>query len=111
MEFSITEYKHCSLVEINGRIDSYSAPKIYQGLNALIEDGQCNLVIDLKDVNFISSAGILMFVNAQKQCKHQNRGEIVFSRVPDLLFSGFKMSGFDKYFDFYTDPVYAVGRF
>jgi len=111
MEFIISEYKHCALIEIKGRIDSYTAPKIYQGLRALMEDGQYNLVIDMKDVNFISSAGILMFVNAQKQCKQQNQGEIVFCGIPDLILSGFKMAGFDKYFDFYTDAVSAVGRF
>lgn len=111
MEFIITENKHCALIEIKGRIDSYTAPKIYQGLTALMEDGQYNLVIDMKDVSFISSAGILMFVNAQKQCRHHNRGEIVFSGIPDLIFSGFKMAGFDQYFNFYTDAVTAVGRF
>lgn len=111
MEFIITENKHCALIEIKGRIDSYTAPKIYQGLTALMDDGQYNLVIDMKDVSFISSAGILMFVNAQKQCKYQNRGEIVFSGIPDLIFSGFKMAGFDQYFNFYTDAVTAVGRF
>ena len=32
MEFVITEYKHCDLMEISGRVDSYTSPKIKEAL-------------------------------------------------------------------------------
>lgn len=111
MEFVITEYKHCSLIEINGRIDSYSAPRIREALLALIRDDHLNIVVDLQKVSYISSSGILVFVNAQKHFKHQKKGEIVFSRVPELVLSGFEPAGFDKLFKFYNDAVSAVARF
>ncbi len=111
MEFVITEFKHCDLMEISGRIDSYSAPQINQALQALITDEHNNIVIDLKGVSFISSSGILMFVNTQKRFQRQNRGKLVFSGVSDLLYSGFELSGFHKLFEFYDDVVSAVGGF
>lgn len=111
MEFSITEYKHCDLVEIIGRIDSYTAPQIEQALKALINDNRFNIIVDLKNVSYLSSAGILIFVNAQKQIKQQDQGEIIFSNVPKTVFSGFELAGFDTVFNFYDDTVSAVGRF
>lgn len=111
MEFVITEYKHCDLMEISGRIDSYSAPRINQALQALIADDRYNIVIDMKDVTFISSSGILVFVNIQRRFKRQNRGKLVFSRISELVYSGFELSGFHQIFEFYDDVVSAVGGF
>ncbi len=111
MEFSITEYKHCDLIEISGRIDSYTSPKIAEVLKALFTDGHHYLVIDMENVTYLSSSGMLVFVNAQKQCKRQDRGEIVFSNISEHVLSSFKLAGFDQLFNFYDDVVSAVGRF
>lgn len=111
MEFAITEYKHCDLMKISGRIDSYSAPKIDQALQALITDDHHNIVVDLKDVTFISSSGILLFVSIQRRFLRQNRGKLVFSGISKLVYSAFELSGFNQLFDFYNDVVSAVGGF
>jgi len=111
MEFSITEYKHCNVLSILGRVDSYTSPVINHALEALFKDGHCNIVIDMKDVSYLSSSGILIFVNAQKQCKRQNRGEIVFANVSKKVLSNFKLVGFDQVFKFFNDIVSAVGCF
>ena len=111
MEFIITDHNQYHLVEIKGRIDSYSAPRINDALRLLINDGHLNLIVDLADVSYISSSGILVFVNIQKQLKRQDKGEIVFVRVPGLILSNFKLSGFDEFFAFYDKIAPAVNRF
>ncbi len=111
MEFVITEYAHCDLISINGRIDSYSAPKINQALKSLFNDGHHNLVVDMSDVAYISSSGILVFVNAQRQLERQNHGEIVFAGISDLVYSAFELAGFHQLFEFFEDNISAVGKF
>ena len=111
MEFIITQLQHCDLVEIIGRIDSFTAPRIDEAIKKLITDGHCNLVIDLKKVTYISSSGILALVNAQKQCILDYKGKIVISSIPELVYSGFMLAGFDQLFEFYDDAVTAVGSF
>ncbi len=111
MELSITEYKHCDLMEISGRIDSYSAPKISQAIQALIADDRNNIVIDMKDVTFISSSGILALVSVQRQFRKQNRGKLVIAGISEHVYSGFEISGFHQLFEFYDDVVSAVGGF
>ena len=111
MEFTITEYKHCDLIEISGRIDSYTAPQIEQALKSLMSDNRYNIVVDLQNVDYLSSAGILIFVNAQKIIRQLNHGEIIFSNVPKNVFSGFELAGFNTLFDYYEDTASAVGRF
>lgn len=111
MEISITEHSHCNQVSISGRIDSYSTPRIKSVLNSIVENGQHNIVIDLEDVNFLSSSGILTFVNVQRELKQQNNGKLVFINVSDLVFSNFKIAGFDTIFDFYNDLPTAIQGF
>ena len=111
MEFSITEYKHCDLINISGRIDSYTSPKIAEVLKSLMADGHQQIVIDMTWVTYLSSSGMLVFINVQKQCKRQGRGEIVFANISESIFSCFKLAGFDQLFNFYDDVVSAVGRF
>lgn len=111
MHVVVSEYNHCDLIEVIGRIDSYSTPQIDAVLNALMVDDHYNIIVDLEGVSFLSSSGILTFVNAQRKLMRQNRGEIVFVNVPKLIFSSFELAGFNTIFQFYDDIPTAVGRF
>lgn len=111
MKLDVTENQNCIVMKITGRIDSYTAPKIKQNFQTFIDEGQCNFVVDMNDVNYLSSSGILMFVNMYKQLSNQNLGKIVFSKVPELIYSNFKLAGFDNLFEFHKDTKSALQRF
>ena len=111
MELVLTEFKHCDLIEITGRIDSYSSPQIKQVLNALINDDHYNIIVDLQNATFLSSSGILCFVDAQRKLKRGGKGQVVFANVPKLVFSSFELAGFNTIFEFFNDKHTAVGQF
>lgn len=111
MEFSIVEHAQIDIIEINGRIDSYSAPQLEKAITAMIEDGRSQFLVDMQEVTFISSSGILLFVNLFKQLLRGNGGKIAFAGVSDLVLSGFKLAGFDRLFEFYPDQNSAVDHF
>lgn len=111
MEFITTEQQNCNVIKISGRIDSYTSPKIKRSIQSLIDEGHQNFVVDLSDVSYLSSSGILMFVNIQKKLINQNLGKIVFIKVPDMIFSNFELAGFDRLFEFYNETNTAVRRF
>ena len=111
MELNITNQQNCTILKISGRIDSYTTPKIKQTIQSLINEGHQNLVMNLSDVIYLSSSGILMFVNLQRQLLDQNAGKIVFTGVPDLIYSNISLAGFDKLFEFYSETNTAIRRF
>jgi len=111
MEFVITEYKHCDLMEISGRVDSYTSPKIKEALEALIADGHCKIVLDLQAVTYLSSSGMLTFINALKHCQQGSQGKIVLSNVSPQIFTSLELAGFHTLFEIYDDVVTAVGKF
>ena len=111
MEIKSTVLKRCILVNINGRIDSATAPQMQEALNDLIEENNYKLVLDLSQVDFISSAGLWVLVNAQKKCKRFNRGELVLASVTQRIHDALDLAGFIPYFKVFEDTAQAVGSF
>jgi anti-sigma B factor antagonist len=111
MEINTSILKRCVLFTINGRIDSSTAPDLQVTLNEVIDEGNYKLVLDLGKVDFISSAGLWVLVNAQKKCKRFNRGELVLASVPSRIHDALDLAGFIPYFKTYEDSTLAVGDF
>jgi len=111
MEIKNIEYKHCDLVAVSGRIDSATAPQFSENLNRINEKGRFKIVVDFTDVPFISSAGLRVLVNAQKNCKRFNRGEVVLANVPPNIKSALELAGFTLLFRIFDDTLTAVGNF
>lgn len=111
MEFVITEYKNCALMEISGRVDSYTSPMINDALESLIADGHCKLVLNLENVTYLSSSGMLTFINALKHCQQGDQGKIILANVPPQIYSNLELAGFHELFEIYGDVLTAVGKF
>ncbi len=111
MDVSITPLKRCYLLTASGRIDSSTAPKLQNMINEITDEGNYKLVLDLTNVEFISSAGLWVLVNAQKKCKRFNRGEVVLSGIPNRIHEALDLAGFIPYFKSFEDSTQAVGSF
>ncbi len=111
MEIATREFKRSTVIEVSGRIDSATAPQLASVLNDLIEEGQYNLVLDMGDTEFISSAGLRVLIDTQKMVRHLNRGELVLADVPKPICEAFDLAGFVPLFKFYDDTMEAVGSF
>lgn len=111
MEVTSSQYKHCDLVKATGRVDSGTAPQLQDTLNKITEDGRYKIVIDLDGVDFMSSAGLRVLVNTQKNCKRYNRGELVLANVPTNVRAALDLAGFVPLFKIFDDITSAVGYF
>jgi anti-sigma B factor antagonist len=111
MEIATREFNRCTVVEPSGRIDSATAPQLAAVLNEYIDEGQYNLVLDMSDVDFISSAGLRVLIDTQKKCQRLSRGELVLADVPEHIHEAFDLAGFLPLFEFYDEVLAAVGSF
>ncbi|HNT53693.1 MAG TPA: STAS domain-containing protein [Anaerolineaceae bacterium] len=111
MEIVHTPFKHCDVVKVQGRIDSATAPKFAEALNAITEEGRYRIVLDLSELVFISSAGLRVLIGVQKTCKRYNRGELVLAAVPANIKSTLELAGFNILFKFFDTVLAAVGNF
>ncbi len=81
-----------------------SSPDVQRQIEELIRCGERVLVVDLEAVNFISSAGLRVFLTAQKNLKKAN-GEILLLRVPDVVLGILETSGMLDFFRVFADAA------
>jgi anti-sigma B factor antagonist len=111
MEVSTTEFKRCDLVKAIGRIDSQTAPQLESAFQDIMDANRFNLVFDLSEVSFVSSAGLRVMIAVQKACKRWNRGELALAKVPQRIYETLDLAGFVPLFKFFDEAVDAVGSF
>jgi anti-sigma B factor antagonist len=111
MEVKTSEYKQCDLVKASGRVDSATASKLGEALDAITNKGRYKIVLELNDVEYMSSAGLRVLISTQKTCKRYNRGELVLALVPERIYEALDLAGFVPLFRFFDSELDAVGSF
>ena len=80
-----------TILEITGRLDTTTAPVLDKTINEELKDVE-NLVLDVKGLEYISSAGLRVLLNAQK--KMQKVGSMKLKNVNEAVMDVFEMTGF-----------------
>ena len=80
-----------TILEITGRLDTTTAPVLDKTIHEELKDVE-NLVLDLKGLEYISSAGLRVLLNAQK--KMQRVGSMKLKNVSEAVMDVFEMTGF-----------------
>ena len=78
-------------LKIVGRLDTITAPALDKTINEDLGD-TANLVLDVKGMEYISSAGLRVLLGAQK--KMQKIGTMKVVNVCDEVMEVFEMTGF-----------------
>ena len=81
-------------LEITGRLDTTTAPNLESVINELSEDTK-ELVIDMSELEYISSAGIRVLLIAYMKM-NSNQGLMRIEKVNDLVREVFEMTGLTK---------------
>ena len=80
-----------TIIEVTGRLDTITAPALDKTINEDIGDTK-NLVLDVKGMEYISSAGLRVLLGAQK--KMQKIGSMKVKNVCAEVMDVFEMTGF-----------------
>ena len=79
------------IIEIAGRLDTTTASALDKTINEDIKDA-VNIVLDLKGLEYISSAGLRVLLSAQK--KMQKIGSMKLKNVCEEVMEVFEITGF-----------------
>ena len=80
-----------TVIELVGRLDTTTAPALDKTIGDDIPDTK-NLVLDLKGLEYISSAGLRVLLGAQK--KMQKIGSMKVINVREVVMEVFEITGF-----------------
>jgi anti-sigma B factor antagonist len=108
MEITVKAMEKCDLVVVNGRIDSFTAPNLSETLNNITKHNQCNIIMDMSHVSYVSSAGLRVLIDLQKTCKKGNQGEVLLVNIPQRVYETLELVGFAPLFKFYKNVDSAL---
>lgn len=77
---------------IDGRLDTTTSPELEYKLKESL-DGVENLVINLKSLEYVSSAGLRVLLQAQKTMNKQ--GKMIIRNVSEEVMEIFEVTGFN----------------
>lgn len=81
------------VIRVKGRMDAITAPEFDQACAKLISEGTTKLVVDLREMDYISSAGLRSILSAGKSVRAQG-GQLLLCNLQGMVKEIFEISGF-----------------
>lgn len=99
-----------TVVRVAGEIDVYTVPALRDRLDAVIDRGEHDLVVDLSEVTFMDSTGLGVLVGRLKLIRAAG-GSMRLVSAQDRVLKVFAITGLDKVFEIYptVDEALAAG--
>jgi anti-anti-sigma factor len=98
------------IVPLDGRLDAVDAPDMSRFILGLIDAGNKKLVIDLTRLDYISSAGLQVFVQVAKRLRTEG-GELRLCAPSEQVRRVFDIAGLSLRMDMLASVDEAVRRF
>ncbi|MFV9507418.1 MAG: STAS domain-containing protein [Oscillochloridaceae bacterium umkhey_bin13] len=116
MQVEHRRFHRVDLLEVSGRIDAASAPQLKQAIEALFDEGRYRIVLDFAKLEYVSSPGLRVFIEARKRARDwkltdPEGGDIRIANLPLRIKEVFDLTGFTSLFEIYGSTVEAVGSF
>ena len=98
MTFHIKEQNDGMLATISGRLDTPAAVKAQQEITPLLENANKAITLDCKDLEYISSSGLRLFLTIRKEASAKG-GKVIIENSNDEIKKVFMMTGFFNLFE------------
>ena len=95
------------IVGLRGRLDANSFPAVEKQLQAVVDQGEKRLVLDLSELTYISSLGLRVFIAVAKEIQKAN-GKLALAGLNDHIYEIFKIARFTNIFSIYPSCEEAV---
>jgi anti-anti-sigma factor len=92
-----------------GRIDTTTSAAVEEALRRTVDAGGRELVVDLEGVDYISSAGLRVFLVLAKRLRNE-QGRLVLCGLPEPVRQVFHLAGFIPLFEIERTREAAVAR-
>jgi anti-sigma B factor antagonist/stage II sporulation protein AA (anti-sigma F factor antagonist) len=95
------------ILRLDGRIDALTSATLERELSHLFETGHRKLLLDFVKVEYLSSAGMRVFLSASKKMK-ANQGFVLFYNLNDDVMDIIKIAGFERVLRIYPNEKEAL---
>ena len=107
LEISVEEIEKKIVMRLVGRIDAATSSTLEKKINAFINEGHLIVILDFSQIDYLSSAGMRLFLAETKKLIEKEGKLIVFGIVDDVM-EIIRLAGFEKILnicDFETEAL------
>lgn len=107
---SIKEQGDVSIINLKGYLDAHTAPMLENNFVNLISKNKFKIVVDFKELAYISSAGLGVFMAYVEEIR-QNKGDIKLSGMSEKVYNIFDLLGFPLLYEIFNSEEEAIKKF
>ncbi len=107
---SVREHGNVSIINLKGFLDAHTAPLLENEFTKLIDTKRFNIVVDFRDLAYISSAGLGVFMAYIEKIR-DNNGDIKLAGMTDRVYNIFDLLGFPLLYEIYKSEEEAIIKF
>lgn len=109
-EVKRADKQEVSILRINGFLDAHTAPKFEQSIQNLVAENRNNIIVSMTDLNYISSAGLGVFMGFIEEIREKN-GDIKLCGMSPKVFKVFDLLGFPALYEIFDKEEEAIEKF
>lgn len=96
LQVSTSYYESFPVITVAGSCDLYSVPALQNALDYAVEARARQLIVDLRDVQYMDSSGFKVLVEAHKAIKAASDGVIVIVDLQPPIYQSVKLLHLDS---------------
>ncbi len=109
MDYSVAIEDNTIIVKPIGRLDSVTSPDFERKMEKYLKSPESNLLLDFDDLDYISSAGLRVVLNAAKIFR-EVEFQFAACNMQDHVREVFEISGFDSFVTIYDSVADFIKR-
>lgn len=102
MTINISEQNGGYVATFEGRLDTPASVKAQQDIAPLLENADKQILLDCKQLEYISSSGLRLFLTLRKETAAKG-GKVIIENINDEIKKVFMMTGFFNLFEIRVD--------
>jgi anti-anti-sigma factor len=110
LRMTITEDRDVVIVALAARIDSFAIEELYEGFEQVKKTGKRNVVLMMRDLEYINSRGIATLISFFKWAKEEGRS-VKLAQVPKNIMALLTLLGIEKLTSIYDTLPEAIESF
>ena len=110
LRMTITEDRDVVIVSLASRIDSFAIEELYEGFEQVKKTGKRNIVLMMRDLEYINSRGIATLISFFKWAKEEGRF-VKLAQVPKNILALLSLLGIEKLTSMYDTLPEAIESF
>lgn len=109
-KINFRESSNIQIIDLKGYLDAHTAPEFESAIQKIINEKQYNIIVNCKNLSYISSAGLGVFMAYIEEVR-KNNGDIKITNMSSKIYNVFDILGFPLLYEIMKTEEDALQKF